>query len=273
MPYVVTRDGTRLYFKSWGEGRPVVLMHGWPLSADSWDDQAYAISARGFRVIAYDRRGFGRSDQPGAGYDYDTLTDDLAAIMAATEARDATIIGFSMGGGEVARYMSRYGGRGVKQAGLISSVVPFMLLTQDNPRGLPQSTFDEMMRDMKQDRAAFFTRFFQDFYGVGLLSHPVSDEVIEWSRNTAMMAGLLPTLKCAEAFATTDFRPDLASFNVPTLIVHGTSDKTVPIEITGRAAARAIPNAQLVEIDGGAHGLLASHKFEINDLLLRFLRG
>lgn len=271
MGYITTRDNTKLYVKDWGAGRPVILMHGWPLSADSWDDHALAIAEAGFRAIAYDRRGFGRSEQPWDGYNYDTLADDLAAVIEETGATDAAIVGFSMGGGEVARYMSRHAGKNVAQAVLVSSVVPYMLQTADNPEGVPQATFDQMTEGMKQDRAHFFAGFFKDFYGVGLVSQPVSDEVLEWSRNVSMQASLKATLDCAGAFATTDFRPDLAAFNVPTLIIHGTGDKTVPIDATGRAAARGISQAELIEYDGAPHGLLATHKERLTNDLLAFL--
>ena len=271
MGYITTRDDAKLYVKDWGRGRPVILMHGWPLSADSWDDQAVAIADAGFRAVAYDRRGFGRSEQPWEGYNYDTLADDLAAVIEETGATDAAIVGFSMGGGEVARYMSRHGGKNVAQAVLVSSVVPYMLQTADNPEGVPQATFDQMTEGMKEDRAHFFEGFFKDFYGVGLVTQPVSDEVLAWSRNVAMQASLKATLACAEAFATTDFRPDLAAFSVPTLIIHGTSDKTVPIDATGRAAARGIPQAKLIEYDGAPHGLFVTHKDRLTSDLLAFL--
>ena len=272
MSYVTTKDGCRLYVKDWGTGRPVVLTHGWPLSADSFDDLSMAIANTGMRAISYDRRGFGRSDQPWSGYDYDTLADDLAAVMEQTMARDATLIGFSMGGGEVARYLSRHGGKHVKQAVLIASVVPYMLKTGDNPNGVDQSVFDEMTQAMKDDRAKFWSGFFKDFFGVGLVSSPVSSEVIEWARSVAMQAGLKPTLACAKAFATTDFRGDLASFKVPTLIIHGTADKTVPIDTAGRQAALGIPHAKLIEYDGAPHGLLASHKNKLSADILEFLK-
>ena len=271
MGYITTRDNTKLYVKDWGSGRPVILMHGWPLSADSWDDQAVAIADAGLRAIAYDRRGFGRSEQPWDGYNYDTLADDLAAVIEETGATDAAIVGFSMGGGEVARYMSRHGGKNVAQAALVSSVVPYMLKTADNPDGTDQATFEQMTEGMKQDRAHFFAGFFKDFYGVGLVSHPVSDEVLETSRNVAMQASLKATLACAAAFATTDFRPDLAAFSVPTLIIHGTADQTVPIEASARAAARGIPHAKLIEYDGAPHGLFATHKERLTNDLLAFL--
>ncbi|MDX1934959.1 MAG: alpha/beta hydrolase [Capsulimonadales bacterium] len=273
MTYITTRDNTTLYVKDWGTGRPVILIHGWPLSADGWDDVAIPLVEAGFRTIAYDRRGFGRSEQPWGGYDYDTLADDLADVIATTGAADAALVGFSMGGGEVARYLSRHGGRNVTQAALISSVVPYMMKTPDHPNGVDPSVFARMTAGMKQDRAHFFTGFFRDFYGVSLISHPVSDELIDVSRNTAMMAGLRPTLACAEAFATTDFRPDLASFTVPTLIIHGTNDQTVPIDATGRVAAKAIPQATLIEYDGGPHGLFATHKEPLTADLLKFLRA
>lgn len=272
MPYITTRDNTRLYVKDWGSGRPVIMMHGWPLSADTWDEAAMTIANAGFRAIAYDRRGFGRSDQPWDGYDYDTLADDLAAVIAETGATDATIVGFSMGGGEVARYMSRHGGRNVVQAALVASVVPYMLQTPDNPNGVPQATFDQITAGLKADRAHFFTGFFRDFYGVGLVSHPVSSEVIEWSRNAAMLASFKATLGCANAFATTDFRPDLAAFTVPTLIIHGTSDQIVPIDASARQAAAALPNATLIEYEGGPHGLFATHKERLTNDLLAFLQ-
>ena len=247
-------------------------MHGWPLSSDSWDDQAKAIADAGFRAIAYDRRGFGRSSQPWSGYDYDTLADDLAAVMEQTSAQDATLVGFSMGGGEVARYMSRHAGRSVAQTVLIASVVPYMLKTSDNPSGTEPAAFEAMTQGMTEDRAKFFGAFFKDFFGVNLLSHPVSDELLQWARTVSMQAGLNATLGCAKSFATTDFRPDLAAFKVPTLVIHGTDDKTVPIDAAGRAAARGIPQSTLIEYEGAPHGLFATHKARLSKDLLTFLR-
>ena len=271
MYYVTTSDDTRLHVKDWGAGSPVVLIHGWPLSADSWDDQAMAIADAGYRVIAYDRRGFGRSSQPWTGYDYDTLADDLAAVIEHTGVQGATLVGFSMGGGEVARYMHRHAGKSVAKAALISAVAPYMLQTADNPAGIEQAVFDDMAEALRGDRAGFFASFFKDFYGVGLMSKPVSNEVIDWSRAIAMQASLKATIECAKSFSSTDFRPDLAAFKVPTLIVHGTADKAVPIDATGRAAAKAIPGAQLIEYEGAPHGIFASHKAELSEDLLRFL--
>lgn len=272
MSFISTRDNCDLYVKDWGSGRPVILMHGWPLSADSWDDQAVAIADAGFRAIAYDRRGFGRSGQPWTGYDYDTLADDLASVIEASGAHDATIVGFSMGGGEVARYLSRHDGKRVIKAALISSVVPSMLKTSENPHGIDQSKFDQMAGEIKQDRAHFFAGFFKDFYGVGLMAHPVSQELLDWSQVMAMQASLKATLGCANAFATTDFRGDLAGFSVPTLIIHGTADKTVPIAATARVAASHISAAKLIEYDTAPHGLFATHKERLTKDILAFLR-
>ncbi|WP_210358475.1 alpha/beta fold hydrolase [Sphingomonas beigongshangi] len=273
MPYVKTRDGTDIYVKDWGQGRPVVLLHGWPLSADSWDPQMMALADAGFRAIAYDRRGFGRSGQPWSGYDYDTLTDDLADVLEATGATDGvTLVGFSMGGGEVARYMSRHDGKGVSAAALVASVVPYMLKTDDNPHGVPEETLQQIGAGIQKDRAGFFRdTFFKQFFGVGYITSPVSDAVLDWATTTAMMAGLKPTLACAESFGHTDFRPDLAAFRVPTLIIHGTSDQTAPIDTSARAAAVGIADSQLVEYDGAPHGLFATEGERLTRDLLTFL--
>lgn len=269
---IASKDGTQLYYKQWGEGRPVILISGWPLSADSWDDVALNLAENGFKAIAYDRRGFGRSEQPWTGYHYDTLADDLAAVIEQTGATDATLIGFSMGGGEVARYLSRYGADNIAQAVLISSVVPYLLKTDDNPDGVPQAQFDDMAAQMKADRPEFFKSFFKDFYGIGVFSHPASQGMVDWSVKIALDASLKATLDCAKAFSSTDFRPDLAAFNVPTLLIHGTADSTVPIEPTAEAAAKAIPHAQLIRYEGAPHGLFATHKQQLIDDILDFVK-
>ncbi|MCC6988058.1 MAG: alpha/beta hydrolase [Acidobacteria bacterium] len=273
MPTVTTPDGCQLFVKDWGAGRPVVMLHGWPLSADTFDDLAMTLADAGLRAIAYDRRGFGRSQQSWQGYDYDTLADDLAAVIDATGADDITLLGFSMGGGEVARYLTRHGQARVRQAILVSSVVPYMLKTDDNPAGVEPRVFDGMATSMRADRAKFWTSFFADFYGVGVISQPVSDEVLAWSAAMAMQASVKATLACAAAFATTDFRADLASFTVPTLVIHGTKDRTVPIDTSARPAAAAIPGSILLEYDGAPHGLFASHKQELARDVLTFVTG
>lgn len=271
MSYITTQDNTKLFYKDWGTGKPVIFMHGWPLSSDSWDDHAMAVADAGFRSIFYDRRGFGRSTHPWGGYDYNTLADDLAAVIEQTGATDATLVGFSMGGGEIARYMSRHQGKNVSKAVLVSSIVPFMLKTDDNPNGTEQTIFDEMTINMIEDRAAFFTDFFKKFYGVNMLNHSASQEILEWSRSVGMLANLKATLACAGAFSSTDFRSDLSAFKVPTLIIHGTDDETVPIDASARAAAIGIPHAQLIEYDGAPHGLLVTEKHRFSNDLLAFL--
>ncbi len=272
MNYIITKDNTKLYVKDWGSGQPVILIHGWPLSADSWDAQAMAIADAGYRAIAYDRRGFGRSSQPWSGYDYDTLSDDLASVIEQTGARDAVIVGFSMGGGEVARYMSRHKGEWLAKAALISSVVPFRLKTDDNPLGTEQEAFDKTARALNEDRAEFFTEFFHTFFGVGTLGHLISVELLENMRNVAMQASLKATLECLKSFSSTDFRGDLAHFKVPTLIIHGAEDKTVPIEASAYEAAKGITQATLIQYEDAPHGLFATHKQRLTNDLLNFIR-
>lgn len=272
MSYATAKDGIKLRWKELGKGRPVVLIHGWPLSADSWDPVMIALADAGYRAIAYDRRGFGHSDHAPAGYDYDTFADDLADVMADTGATEnVALVGFSMGGGEIARYMTAHGGKGVTQAALISSVVPYMLKTDDNPDGVPQSTFDQMTAGMKKDMRHFFTGFFSDFYGDGVLKDKVSQEEKHWAWMTAMHASQYAVLKAAEAFATTDFRPDLTNFRVPTLVIHGTADKTVPIDATARVVAERVPSAKLIEYDGEPHGIFASQTDRLSADLIDFL--
>ncbi|QIL02847.1 alpha/beta hydrolase [Sphingomonas sinipercae] len=273
MPRAVTSDKVSLFYKDWGprEGKPIVLLHGWPLTADTFDDLAVALAEDGYRSIVPDRRGFGRSDQPWDGYDYDTFASDTDAVLQdAGIGGPFAVAGFSMGGGEVARLVARHKER-ITQAILISSVVPYMLQTSDNPNGVPQSTFDEMTAGMKKDRADFFTAFARDFFGVGAISHPVSDAVLHDFFRQAMMAGLKPTLAAAKAFATTDFRGDLSSFTMPTLVIHGTKDVTVPIDVTAREVKKAVPHAQLIEYDGSAHGLFATDKQRLTDDIRAFL--
>lgn len=259
MAYFETRDGTHIRYKELGEGRPVILIHGWPLSADSWDPVMMALADNGMRAIAYDRRGFGASDHAKSGYDYDTFSDDLADLIGALNLGEAIgLAGFSMGGGEIARYMSRHGGKGVSAVALVSSVVPYMLKTDDNPDGVPDETFKEMTEGMKSDFRAFFTDFFKDFYGVGGPGTPVSDEERHWAWMTTMKASQYATLQSAAAFAYTDFRPDLEHFDVPTLVIHGTQDKTVPIDATGRQVAKKVKNAELIEYADEPHAVFAT---------------
>lgn len=273
MPYATAKDGTKLFYKDWGRGDPVVLMHGWPLTGDTFDDLAIKLVDAGKRCIIPDRRGFGRSDQPWNGYDYDTFADDVAAVLDdAGVTGPVAITGFSMGGGEVARFLSRQGRGRVSRAILISSVVPKVMQSPDYPDGVPASELDKITKQMKEDRYGFLQSFLKQFYGIGIISHPVSDGVLQASFQQAVMAGARPTYAAAEAWATTDFRPDLPAFQgVPTLIIHGSSDANVPAEGTGRKAAELIPHAEYVDYDGSPHGVLETDKERLAEDVVRFL--
>ena len=273
MPFVTATDKTEIFYKDWGKGKPVILIHGWPVNADMWEHQAIALASAGYRVISYDRRGFGRSGQPWSGYDYDTMAGDLNSLMESLDLRDAALIGFSMGGGEVARYLSRYSAQRVSKAVLVSAVTPFMLKTQDNPEGVDPAVFQQIIDGLTADRPKFLAGFGKGFFGVGLLSHPVSDEALAWAQNLALMASPKATLDCVVAFSATDFRPDMKAFTIPTLVIHGTSDATVPIEVSGRRAAALIPGATLIEYDGEPHGLFITAKDRLSQDLIRFLVG
>ena len=271
MPFVETNDGVTLHVKDAGTGRPVVLIHGWPLTGDMFEYQTLALLEAGYRVITYDRRGFGQSSHPLLGYDYDTFADDLAAVLDGCDVTGATLVGFSMGGGEIARYLSRHGTARIARVALVSSVVPYLLKADDNPDGVDQAVLDEMKSQIRKDRFAFLGGFAKQFYGVGMVSSPVSKELMDWTFILAIMASPKATINCVDAFGKTDFRADLASFTVPTLIIHGTSDKVVPIDATGRAAASAIPGARLIEYDGEPHGLFATAADRLNDDLIQFI--
>jgi non-heme chloroperoxidase len=265
-----TKDGTILYVKDWGAGRPVILTHAWPLSSDCWDYHADALAEAGYRVISYDRRGFGRSSQPSGGYDYNTFADDLAAVIEGTGARDATLIGYSMGGGEIVRYLSRHGGSRVIKAGLVGSVVPGLLKTRNNPNGVEAAFFDGVKEGIRKDRPAFLAGLLRDvFYDAG--SQPVSREVLDWSLGMALQAGLRGTIGCIDAFGKEDFVPDLAAVKVPTLILHGDADKPVPVALTARRAAAGIAQAKLIEYPGVGHGLLVTERERVLRDLLGFL--
>ncbi len=271
MPYAEARDGTKLHVKDMGTGPAVVLIHGWPLTGDMFEYQALALLEAGFRVITYDRRGFGQSGHPAIGYDYDVFADDLAAVLEAGDISDAALVGFSMGAGEIARYLTRHGTGRVSKAVLVGGVVPYLLKTDDNPDGADESVFEDMKADIRKDRFAFLQSFAKQFYGVGWVSSPVSQGLLDWTFTLALMASPKATIDCVDAFGRTDFRPDLASFTVPTLIIHGTADKTVPIDPTARAAEAGIPAATLIEYEGEPHGLFATAPDRLNADLLDFL--
>lgn len=271
--HITTSDGHSLHVKDMGTGKPVILIHGWPLSGDMWEYQVLALLDAGFRVITYDRRGFGQSGHPADGYDYNVFADDLAAVIDHLEVPKVSLVGFSMGGGEIARYLSRYGSAKVERAVLLSSVVPYLLDDGSNPDGVSVGVFEDMKAHIRKDRFDFLQTFGRQFYGVGLISSPVSDGLLDWTFLLACMASPRATIACVDAFGRTDFRPDLAAFTVPTLVIHGTADKTVPIDPTGRAAAAGISGARLIEYDGEPHGLFATAPERLNADLIDFLAG
>ncbi|WP_316800736.1 alpha/beta hydrolase [Pedobacter frigidisoli] len=260
-----------IHYQDLGKGRPVILVHGWPLDHQMWDYQSAALTDAGFRVISYDRRGFGKSDKPLDGYDYDTLADDLKAVIEELKLEDAVLAGFSMGGGEVVRYFSRHGGKGIAKAILISSIAPYMLQTADNPDGVPQEKIDEITAGLIADRPGFLGTFTKQFYGQGLLNKPVSSERLATDLNIAMQATLKSTLGCAAAFSSTDLRGEMKTINVPTLIIHGDEDQTVPIKATGEQAAQLLPEAEYIVYEGEPHGLFITAKDRLNADLIDFI--
>ncbi len=277
MPFIKSGGNSatpvEIYYEDWGTGKPVVFIHGWPLDHQMWEYQLTELANEGLRCIAYDRRGFGKSDRPWDGYDYNTMAGDLKALLDELDLNDVTLVGFSMGGGEVARYFGLYGEQRVSKAVLISSVVPYMLKTNDNPDGVPQEMFDEFAQKLKEDRPGFLDNFGKIFYGVNLIKHPVSSEFLHWSWRIATSGSPKATLDCLYAFSQTDFRRDAAAINVPVLIIHGDSDKTVPIDLSARQAARLIPNAKLIEYAGAPHGLFYTEKEKLNKDLLEFIKS
>ena len=262
----------KIAYQDWGTGNPVVFIHGWPASKEMWEYQLTELPKQGIRCIAYDRRGFGMSCKPWNGYDYDTLADDLKFVLDELDLRDVTLVGFSMGGGEVARYFSRHGGARVKKVVLISSVLPYMVKTDDNPDGVDAEIFEEMMTNMQEDRPAFLETFGKQFFGVNLLSHPVSTPFLNWFGSLAHVATGRSTQECAKAFASTDFRNDVPQINVPTLIIHGDEDKTVPIEASSHRTANLLPQAQYLVYNGAPHGLFYTEKERLNQDLAEFIQ-
>ncbi|HEY8754330.1 MAG TPA: alpha/beta hydrolase [Arthrobacter sp.] len=262
-----------LYYEDHGSGQPVVLIHGYPLDGSSWEKQTTALLDAGYRVITYDRRGFGKSSKATSGYDYDTFAADLKTILDTLDLNNAVLVGFSMGTGEVARYISTYGSARVARAAFLGSLEPFVLKTEDNPDGVPQEVFDGMTEAVTADRYAFFTEFFKNFYNTDtFLGTPrLSQEALDASWNIAAAAGATASV-AAQPTWLTDFRADIPRIDVPTLIVHGTADNILPIDVTGRRFAKAMPSADYVEIDGAPHGLPWTHAAELNETLLAFLK-
>ena len=273
MSTITTADGTTIHYKDWGSGRPIVFSHGWPLNADSWESQMVFLASRGYRCIAHDRRGHGRSSQPWHGNEMDTYADDLAALLDTLDVKDAVLFGFSTGGGEVVRYIGRHGSERVAKAGLISAVPPLMLKTEANPGGLPMKVFDDIRAGVLADRSQFFKDVTIPFFGANRPRHEVTQGMRDAFWFQGMQAGHKNVLDCIKAFSETDFTEDLKRMDVPTLVVHGDDDQIVPIDAAGRASAKLVRGATLKVYPGAPHGLTDTHKEQLNADLLAFVQG
>jgi non-heme chloroperoxidase len=273
MSIITTKDGTEIYYKDWGEGPAVTFSHGWPLNSDAWDGQMLFLMQNGFRAIAHDRRGHGRSSQPSSGNDMDTYADDLAALIEALDLNDVTLVGHSTGGGEVARYIGRHGTARVAKAVLIAAVPPIMLKTAVNPEGLPIEVFDRIRAGLARDRSQFYKELATQFYGANRPGAQVSQGLLDQFWTWSMQSGLLNAYECVKAFSETDFTEDLKQFDVPTLVLHGEDDQIVPVRDSAVKSARLVKGAKDIYYPGAPHGITATHQDQVNAELLRFLRS
>jgi non-heme chloroperoxidase len=273
MSLIKTRDGTEIYYKDWGKGPVVTFSHGWPLNADAWDEQMLFLAEKGFRVVAHDRRGHGRSSQASTGNDMDSYADDLAAVIEALDLRDATLVGHSTGGGEVARYIGRHGTKRVAKAVLIAAVPPIMLRSAANPEGLPMEVFDGIRAGVAGDRSQYYRELAIAFYGANRPGANVSQGTLEQFWLWSMQAGTRNAYECVKAFSETDFTEDLKKFDVPTLVLHGEDDQIVPVKDSARKSARLIKGAREIYYPGAPHGITATHQAQVNADLLAFIKS
>jgi len=264
-------DSIQIFYQEYGVGTPVIFIHGWPLNHEMWEYQLYELSKQNLRCIAYDRRGFGKSDRPWKGYDYDTFADDLNELIIQLKLTKVVLIGFSMGGGEVARYIGRYGTDKISKIIFISSVTPFILKTADNPDGEEKKSFDDTIHKIETDRPAFLSGFAKKFYGVNSLNQPVSKELLDWNQLLCLMSSAKGTVDCVRSFSETDFREDLKKINIPVLIIHGDADDIVPIELSGNKTAELIPHAKYIVYKNAPHGLFITEKTKLNADLINFI--
>ena len=273
MGTITTTDGTQIFYKDWGAGRPVVFSHGWPLNADAWDDQMWFLASHGLRCIAHDRRGHGRSSQPWTGNDLDTYAGDLSALMEALDIRDAVMIGHSTGGGEVARYLGQYGTRRAAKAALVSAIPPLMLKTATNPGGLPIEVFDGIRAGLIADRSQYYRELAAPFYGANRPGSKVSQGVKDAFWMWSMQAGIAGAYQCIKAFSETDLTEDIKKIDIPTLLLHGDDDQIVPIADSALLSSKLIRKATLKVYPGAPHGLMATHRDQFNSDLLAFIQG